>query len=56
MNNILAQICNDKKETVEIQRKRITENELYSIIEDLEKPTFLHYDLKISLFNAHFLV
>ncbi len=38
MNNILTQICNDKKETVEIQRKRITENELHSIIEDLEKP------------------
>ncbi len=38
MNNLLSQICNDKKDFVEIQRKRITEKELQIIIDSSEKP------------------
>ena len=38
MNNILNQICKDKREHVDIQRKKVTEKELQIMINDSEKP------------------
>ena len=38
MNNILSKICSDKKELVELQRKKITEKDLQAVIDDTEIP------------------
>ena len=38
MNNILNQICKDKREHVAIQRKKVTEKELQIIINNSENP------------------